>query len=178
MTCGWCRSTPPGFDRARSFGEYRGALAQSIRKFKYNGHRLLAPTLGGMITAADRQWLDEVEATLVIPVPLHPTRLRERGFNQAVDLARPVARERELPLTVDAVARIRDTAPQFGLTVVQRKQNVKGAFAAKKPELLQDQTIILVDDVMTTGATAAECCRTLKDAGAKMVAVLTLARTT
>jgi len=175
--CGFCGQDPPAYELARSFGRYEGVLAQAIRDFKFRPKRVLAPTLGRLLAQADERFLDDQKPDAVIPVPLHPRRLRERGFNQAADLARPLARRRRLPILHRALSRRRNTEPQFGLSMPQRLKNLKGAFHVPKPNAVKDKTILLVDDVLTTGLTVNECARALKAAGAKHVLVLTLART-
>jgi len=175
--CGQCQMQRPLFDRARSFGLYDGALAQSIRDFKFKGKRALLPALQELMRQADRKWLSEVRADLVVPVPLHERRLIERGYNQARDLAEPVARQRRIPLLSRVLLRVRDTEPQFGLSWNQRRENLKGAFMVRDRGAVKDKTVLLVDDIMTTGITVTESVKALKKAGAKRVVVLTLART-
>jgi ComF family protein len=175
--CGGCQLEPPAYGQARAWGEYRGNLAEAVRRFKFQGSRPLARGLGRLMAAADELWLGDFAADAVAPVPLHPRRLRERGFNQAVDLARPVARRRGVPILYSALARLRDTRPQYGLTRLQRQNNVKNAFTVASPRAVAGKTIILVDDVLTTGATATAAVLALTQAGAAAVAVLTVART-
>lgn len=176
LVCGFCRRDPPAFDRARAFGRYQGMLAESIRALKFHSVRKLAPGLAAFMLAADTALVGELALDAVIPVPLHPARIRQRGFNQAVDLARPLARRRRLPLLFSTLVRTRDTAPQYGLTFEQRRRNIRGAFAVPRPAEVAEKRLLLVDDVLTTGATIGECARVLKKAGAAEVVVLTLAR--
>jgi len=175
--CGFCESDRPAYNMARACGLYRGSLAHAIRRFKFNARRSILPALSGFILEADQTWLADVEVDAVIPVPLHPRRLSERGFNQAADLARPVSRRRRAPLLYSALIRQRDTEPQYGLSLNQRRQNVKGAFKVMDPARIRDRKILLVDDIMTTGITVDECVRALNKSGADKVVVLTLART-
>jgi len=174
--CGHCRLRRPPFDMARAYGAYAGALGFMVRKFKYNGRRDLLPALRSLILAADELFLDEVEADVAIPIPLHPARLRERGYNQAADLARAVAGQRGIRLDLDSLTRAKNTAPQFGLTIAQRRDNVKGAFKVTRPGRIEDRAVILIDDVITTGATAGEAAKTLKKHKASAVIVLSVAR--
>lgn len=176
-TCGACQLNPPAYGRARAWGEYRGTLIQAVRRFKFKGSRPLARALGSLVAAADEQWLGGFEAQAVAPVPLHPRRLRERGFNQAVDLAQSVARRRKVPILYEALVRIRDTQPQYGLTANQRRENLKNAFTVAQPQAVAGKDLILIDDVLTTGATAAAVVQALARAGAATVVVLTVART-
>ena len=114
--------------------------------------------------------------SLIVPVPLHPKRLRERGFNQALILAREVSKRFSLPLEFLALERHKLTEPQVNLSKEQRLENVRGAFAVRKNKRIEGQRVILVDDVYTTGSTIKECAGTLMRSGAADVAVLTLAR--
>lgn len=130
-------------------------------------------------------WACESDSPLIIPVPLHPSRWRERGFNQsevlAVGLARALARQAAgaAPrVAKDCLRRKRATAPQTGLSVSARRENLRGAFEVVKPDAVRGRRIVLVDDVMTTGATLSTCARALKHAGAAQVMGLTLARAT
>jgi ComF family protein len=163
--------------RAAAIGEYEGVLREIIHALKYDGRRSTAPGLARLMAQHGEQVLAGADA--VVPVPLHPRRERERGFNQADDLARA------LPLPVARVLRrTRVTAPQVGLSAHAREQNVTGAFALGTPGVwaspergsVRGSVLVLVDDVTTTGATLAACARALKRAGAKEVRALTAAR--
>lgn len=177
--CGDCVRHPPSFDLARSYGVYGGPLRELVHLLKYQGMTPLAGPLGErMAEAAQRVECREAFATSegVVPMPLDAVRRRQRGYNQAELLAREVARRLSLPLFADACQRVRATATQAGLTRPQRRANVQGAFAAN-PKVVADRTVILVDDVMTTGATLSACSRALFQAGAARILCLTLART-
>jgi ComF family protein len=113
---------------------------------------------------------------LILPVPLHPGRLRQRGFNQSLLLARYFGRKHSIPLDFTALQRSRPTPPQTQLSGSQRQTNVRGAFQVRRPEGVSEKRILLIDDVFTTGATVRECAKVLLGAGAKQVDVLTLAR--
>lgn len=160
-----------GFDAAYSFGAYDGALRQLIHLFKYEGIRTLAKPLAEFLAAA---YPRDQRFQALVPMPLHWRRYWSRGFNQSELLARELGRRLGIPV-VRAVRRKRATAPQAGLTNSRRRQNVAGAFAAR-PEAVRHARFLLIDDVLTTGATAGACARALKRAGAGYVAVLTLAR--
>ena len=165
-----CRSGRRGFDEAFCYGAYEGTLRKLIHLFKYNGMRGLDKPLGNLLAAAmprDRQF------DAVIPVPLHWRRRWQRGFNQSELLGKVIARRRGIPL-VKALRRGAATRAQAGLSNAQRRENVAGAFRARRR--LAGLRVLLVDYVMTTGATAGACARALKKAGARSVAVLSLAR--
>jgi len=177
--CGDCVQHPPSFDLARSYGVYAGALRDLVHLLKYQGMTPLAGRLGPlMVEAARRSDCAEAYAacSAVVALPLDAGRRRQRGYNQAELLAREVARGLRLPLWPDACRRIRATAPQAGLTRPQRRANVQGAFSAE-PRRVADSAVLLVDDVMTTGATLSACARALFQAGASRILALTLART-
>ncbi len=174
--CAGCRSGLRGFDYAASFGIYEGSLRSLIHLFKYTGMKPLARLLAGYL---DRAMSMEEHFDAVVPVPLHWRKQWHRGFNQAELLARQVARHRGVPM-LNALRRRRATASQAGLASAGRRRNVEGAFAVKRgadwTARLAGGKILLIDDVMTTGATAGACAAALKRAGAKSVSLLTLAR--
>jgi ComF family protein len=167
--CGLCRSGARGFDAAYCFGSYEGALRDLIHLLKYDG---LAKPLGEFLALALP--LDE-PFDAVVAMPLHWRRRFDRGFNQSALLAKEIARRRKIPV-LNAVRRVRATKSQIGLTNSKRRLNVRGAFRAGRGKPLEGLRILLIDDVMTTGATASACGSALKRAGAKSVTVLTLAR--
>jgi len=157
------------FDRGAPF-LYGGPVAQAITRFKYGPVPELARPLGALLAAAARERAFSVDA--VVPVPLHPTRLFERGFNQAALLARPVARALGVPLRARALARTRPTEKQAELDRSARLQNVRGAFRARRA---MGERVLLVDDVRTTGATQNACAEALRAAGCPRVEWLVLA---
>jgi ComF family protein len=171
--CALCRLGLAGFDEVYSFGWYQGALRTLIHLFKYVGVRPLARVFGRYLKRAlpvDRQF------DVVVPMPLHWKRRWHRGFNQAALLAREVARRYGVPVS-QVVRRSRATPSQAGLTHAKRRANVRGAFKVKRGARLNGLRVLLIDDVLTTGATAAACARELKRAGATHVTLLALART-
>lgn len=170
--CALCRAGARAFDAAYCFGFYDGALRELIHLLKYDGMKPLSSSLGGYLTRALP--LDEA-FDAVVPIPLHWMRRFQRGFNQAALLASQIANRRSLPV-VRAVRRVRATRTQTGLTNAKRRQNVAGAFRARRSCSVQGLRILLVDDVMTTGATGSACAAALKRAGAKSVTLLTVAR--
>lgn len=185
--CGECRANAAAFDGARSFGLYAGKLRQAVLRVKFSGDERLGARLGALLaTTWDLlPWAGGSDSPLIIPVPLHPARRRERGFNQsellAVGLARALRRQRTgaaPQVARDCLRRKRATPPQTGLSVAARRENLRGAFAVIKPDVFRGRRIVLVDDVMTTGATLSACASALKKAGAAQVMGLTLARAT
>lgn len=185
--CGPCRLNEYEFDQARCFGLYTGVLRTAILLLKFRRRERLGRRLGALLA----QVWDSVEELrddskpVVVPVPLHPARQRERGFNQAElltsGLGRGLKRMAQQPgPEVDAsrVRRTRATVPQTGLSLAARRENVRGVFAVTSSERVRDRLVVLVDDVMTTGATLSACARALKRAGAARVVALALARAT
>lgn len=167
-----CAGGMRGFDRAYSFGFYEGPLRKLIHLFKYSGIKPLGKRLATLLSKALPE--DEVYDAIV-PMPLHWRRRWKRGFNQSAILARLLAHEGNAPV-VNAVRRIRPTAVQAGLTNSNRRKNVAGAFRVPNKKRVSGKRILLIDDVMTTGATASACASVLKRAGARSVTLLTLAR--
>ena len=170
--CALCRAGARDFEAAYCFGFYEGALRDLVHLLKYDGMKPLAGPLGDLLSRA-LPLDDRFDA--VVAMPLHWRRRFERGFNQAALLAKTVARRRGIRL-LSPVRRIRATRTQTGLTHAQRRDNVRGAFRASRGRKLEGLRVLLVDDVMTTGATASACAAALKRAGAKTVTLLTLAR--
>ena len=181
-TCGMCIERPPRFAAARAWACYpreeqqENPLRAVVQKYKYGRKIALGKPLGRLLARGCAEFLREFRADLIVPVPLHPKRLRWRGFNQSLLLARQVGRAYGLPVDPFLLRRHRDTVAQTQLPEDQRRRNVRGAFALDAEKSVKDRTILLVDDVYTSGATANECSRTLKSGGAKEVYVLTLAR--
>jgi len=170
--CALCRSGQLGFDGAYSFGTYDGPLRSLIHLFKYGRIHTLAQPLGRLLVRAlplDRRF------DLVVPVPMHWRRRWQRGFNQAELLARVVSRRAGLPLC-HPVRRRRHTGPQAELTAAGRRLNVSASFEVRRRSEIQGRHLLLIDDVLTTGATAGACALALKLAGAASVTVLTVAR--
>jgi ComF family protein len=171
--CGSCRRSPPAFDCALSPYAYDGVLAHAIHLFKYRKCVALARPLADLMLVW-RERLPPVD--LALAVPLHPARLRLREFNQSLLLAHHIAASLSLPLSLNHLRRIRATQPQTELHRAQRAGNVRRAFAVHHPEDLQGRTVLIIDDVLTTGATVNECAKALRRAGATGVIVWTLAR--
>ena len=170
--CALCRLGLAGFDAVYSYGSYEGPLRKLIHLFKYGKIQPLARPFADLLA---RVLPREQRFDCVVPMPLHWRRRWERGFNQSELLAREIARRWNAPLN-RALKRVKDTAPQAGLTNAQRRANVTGAFAMSRGVHLDGARVLLVDDVLTTGASAAACARVLKRAGAAHVALLAVAR--
>lgn len=178
--CDHCRAAPPAFDSARAITRYRSGadgsstVAGLLRRHKYGLDQSLGRALVEFLDAAPELKADAYD--VVIPVPLHRTRLKWRGFNQAALLGAALARRLNCSLDVATLARVRSTPPQTARDRAQRTRNVRDAFAVRRPSRVAGRRVLLVDDVMTTGATADECARVLRAAGARRIDVLTLAR--
>ena len=175
--CEECLRKRPSYDIARAPYLYDGALMTAIHELKYAQRSHLADPLGSLLDSFAQTWIAELKGSLIMPVPLHPKRLRARGFNQSLLLARCVASKTDSDLDFLSLRRTKFTKPQTGLSSEERKRNVRKAFEVVKRELVKGRTILLVDDVATTGSTLNECAKALKRAGADSVLCLVLART-
>ena len=191
--CGMCRRVEPRFTKASAYGSYEGSLRELIHLLKYDHVRPAARVLGRLLA----QVLDDLQPAfadpagappkpgfglggklpLIVPVPLHSSRLRERGFNQTEEIARAALRLRPgFEMSTRVLVRRRATASQIGLTRHQRRANLRGAFEVIGPELIAARDVVLVDDVFTTGTTVSECARILRRSGASRVFIATVAR--
>lgn len=168
------RAAPPSAAEVPAFGLYGGALATALRRLKYEGRPDLAGPLGELLRALAAASASEVDR--VVPVPLHPVRLAERGYNQAALLAHAVVAATGAPLEVRALARCRDTAHQARLGREARHENMRGAFVVRAPSRVRGARVLLVDDVATTGSTLEACRAALEEAGARRVTSLVVAR--
>lgn len=173
--CAQCVEAAPSFTKARAVCAYNDVSRTLITRLKYADQTQLAPFLGNWMARHGAALI--AQSDLIAPVPLHRRRLFSRMFNQSLLIARAVAKETSLPLTPDLLIRRRHTEQQTGKSRLQRRANVKGAFVLNPKHEIRGQRILLVDDVMTTGATVEACARTLKKTGAAEVYVLTFART-
>ncbi len=174
MLCRACQETPLRLEGIRSVASLRGPVRAAIHYLKYRHARELADPLGELM--ARYWWQNPLPAEVIVPVPLHPSRLRRRGYNQAALLAWALSRRIGLPMEEDALCRVRDTASQMRLKAADRRRNVEDAFRCTT-DRLSGRRVLLVDDVCTTGATLEACADALRRGGAREVWALTLART-
>lgn len=180
--CGACIKRAPHFVQARAWACYpreeldEQPLRRVLQKFKYGGKVSLGKPLGRLMARGCEGFLRQCDADLIVPVPLHPKRLRWRGFNQSVLLARQVSCAYDTPMDPFVLLRRRETPPQTQLTEEERRKNMRGAFSLNPDKPIEDKRILLIDDVYTSGATVNECSRALRRGGAREVYVLTLAR--
>jgi ComF family protein len=171
--CGSCRTEPPVWDYARAAARYEGPLRDALHAFKFEKRRALARPLADLVVAQCGAGL-AADVDALVPVPLGRARERERGFNQARLIAERLATSLGRRVRPGWLTRVRPTASQSDLGAEERRANVRGAFAAAAT--VAGRHVVVVDDVLTTGATAAECCRALRQAGARAVGVLSVAR--
>ncbi|MBL1277846.1 MAG: ComF family protein [Ectothiorhodospiraceae bacterium] len=170
--CGQCQIQPPSYEQCLSPFLYYRPVDKLLQGLKFNGRLAQARLMGELMG----QWLASVVEVMpdqLIPVPLHPTRIRERGFNQATELARPIAKRLNIPLNLSVVQRRVATPPQSDLTRQERLKNIRNVFNVVKPV---DGHVVIIDDVMTTGSTVEELAKTLLRAGAEQVDVWVCAR--
>lgn len=178
--CAACRRGPPHADGLRSAAAHARPLREAVHALKYGGLRALAGPLAQILAQCWGAWARERRgapaASDVLPVPLHAARVRRRGYNQSALLARALAERAGLAYREGWLTRVRDTPPQVGLSPLERWENVGGAFVCPRPAAVRGAEVLLVDDVMTTGATLEACARALREAGAARVWALTLTR--
>ncbi len=174
--CGMCRRSAPAFSRAVAYGAFEDALREMIHLLKYDRVLPAAGFLSEKLSAAMVQLPAPTDGWLVVPVPLHTSKLRQRGFNQAEVIARGALKRHSKLLNTKCLVRQRETVSQAGLTRHQRRENIRGAFAVRDANAVRGRAILLVDDVFTTGTTIAECARVLLRAGASSVSAATVAR--
>ena len=175
--CGACLTDPPPFTLHRSGSGYRGRLKDALLLFKYRKYRPLGRDLARFLHGAHKK--DEglwAGVDLVVPVPLHALRARERGYNQAAVLARELGRLQSVEVDGGVLKKVRNAPPQTSLERAGRLANVRGAYRVARPDRVRGRTLMLVDDVCTTGSTLRECAAVLTAAGAKEVRAITVAR--
>jgi ComF family protein len=171
--CGDCLADPPAFEGLHAAGLYEGLLLDLVVRLKYRGEERLGLFLGDRMA---RALSGKAAFDLILPVPLHVSRLRERGFNQAALLARRIGKRAGAAVKLSLLRKTRPTPPQATLHVDERRKNLKGAFRLETEEAVRGKKIVLVDDVATTGATLNEAARVLKKAGAERVEAIVAAR--
>lgn len=174
--CSWCREVEPAFERARSVVRYRGMVCSLLQQFKYQRQTHLAVDFGVLLAGCVGAYYGDIVFDEVTYVPLHPCKGRERSFNQSGLLATEVGRRLGVPVLYSSLRRIRFTRTQTRLSAAERRRNVDGAFEAVKGDWIRSRRILLVDDVMTTGATLNACAEALMRAGAYSVHAVTVAR--
>lgn len=171
--CGTCRAKPPAFTQTWSLFPYQSPLREAIILFKYRGKRSLSKSfLQVMIPALPA--LPTID--VLIPIPLHPQRLREREYNQSLLLAHGLSQHLQIPLLLSCLLRVKQTVPQTSLSKKERLTNLHRAFAVENVSRIKGQRILLIDDVFTTGTTLHECAKVLRKSGSGPVYGLTLAR--
>jgi len=172
--CVICQRQPPAFDHTVTLFRYEKPADFWLQQLKFSQRLHFAPLLGELMWQQQQQRLRQAAADAIIPLPLHRKRLYQRGFNQALELARPLAKALRLPLQHNALLRIRDTLEQSSLKSSQRPANVKNAFRWNSDQI--PKHVLLVDDVITTGHTANSASQTLKQAGVEQVTLVVFAR--
>ncbi len=170
--CGHCLKQPPAFDETSAPYIYQGFIQHLISGLKFNSQFINARLLGQLLAEHIKTYNEKPD--LIIPVPLHKSRYKERGFNQAIEIARTVSKQLSIPLELNLCDRIRDTGQQSRLPAKARRKNLKNAFKANRP--LKQQYIAIIDDVMTTGTTTQELASCLKKAGAARIDIWVCAR--
>ncbi len=175
LVCEECRSKAVFYDAGYSAYIYAAPLRELIHLFKYGRRRYLQSFLGGLMLDYLREHADTSQYDAIVPVPLHWWRYWRRGFNQAADLAKPLSKQLRIPILKRNLRRIRYTRPQVGLSPDERKSNIRNAFKVNRPAKIAGKNLLLIDDVITSGATLNECARVLKGAGASGITILTLA---
>ena len=176
--CGACVTKRKYFTMARALGHYEGPLREAIHRWKYEGKIGLSPIFGEWMAERLSHYWDPQCFDLILPVPLHQQRLRERGFNQALLLVRELSRRTGIPYRMNVLQKKRPTLPQVQLSGAEREKGVRKSFHILSGEELEGKTILLVDDVYTTGATVNECSKVLLAAGAARIDVFTLTHAT
>ena len=173
--CGTCRTKRRYFTTARALGSYQGVLQEAIHRWKYEERMSLTRLFGQWMTEGLQRFWEFSSFDLLIPVPLHARRLRERGFNQALLLAAEISQKTGIPCEKRLLLKSKPTVPQIHLSGREREKEIKGAFRVAHEDRIQKKVILLIDDVFTTGATVNECSKVLLASGAQRVDVLTLA---
>ncbi len=172
--CGTCQQHPPAYDRCVALFHYGPPIDHFVRRLKFHRELSIATVLGEWL--AERLQDTAPLPDVILPIPLHATRLRERGYNQALEIAKPVAQQLGAPINRHALLRLHATAAQSDLPLEDRRRNVRGAFAVRAGNDLAGLHVALVDDVMTSGSTVQAAARCLRQAGASEISVWVVAR--
>ncbi len=175
LFCGQCLTAPPTYDKARYGVKYKGTVQQAIKSLKYGGSLHAAAALSDILTDAFHRHYEPAEFDLILPVPIHRKKLRERGFNQVVVLAEKLSARIGIPLDRTSFVKSADTPPQAGLSRKERLSNLRGSFRVARKDAIKNKRILLVDDVATTGSTIREAARTIRNAGSARIEALVLA---
>jgi ComF family protein len=175
LFCGECLITSPAYDRARYGVKYKGAVQDAIKSLKYGGALHAAAALSELLIEAFHRHYAAAEFDLILPVPIHRKKLRERGFNQVVVLAERLSRSVGIPLNRTSFVKSLDTPPQASLPRQERLRNLRGSFRVARKDAINNKRILLVDDVATTGSTIREAAWTIKKAGGARIDALVLA---
>lgn len=169
-TCESCLKTKPPFSKVLYYGIYEETLKEAIHLLKFNGVRRLSKPLSLLLAEID---IPDVDG--IIPVPIYKKRLYQRGFNQTASMGLHLSKNLDIPLMQNVLKKTKDTLPQTGVTGKERLKNIRNAFSVSRDISIQGLNLLLLDDVITTGATITECAKALKDAGAKDITVIALA---
>lgn len=175
--CGICLTRRWHWTLHRSCGWYDGTLKLAIHHLKFSGDHTVLPYLGDLLYQVFLRECVSVPVDMLVPIPLHRRRLRQRGFNQSLLLARLLSRRTGIPVEPRILRKTRETAPQTSLTASERRANLRGAFTVADARATASRSILVIDDVYTTGTTINECSKILLNSGASRVAALTVART-
>ena len=172
--CGKCLQNPPAYDKARFSVLYSRGMRRGILEFKFHNSLFLAETLSKFLVNSFRSHFINENLDMILPVPVHNRRLLWRGYNQSAILAKKLGESVGIPVSTDALIKIRNTVPQTQLKRKQRQINVKGSFSVRNPSNVKGKRILVVDDVFTTGSTLSEASMTLRRKGAESVQALIL----
>ena len=172
--CGSCLKRPPGFTSVYAAGRYHGSIKDAVHRLKHGNQLVLARPLGLLLSEVVANSACDCRFDCIVPVPLHRQRLRARGYNQAVEISRPLSRQLRLPIQTGLLQRSRQTPPQQGLSADQRSRNLRHAFTLAGE--VTGARVLLVDDIMTTGETVRECCRILLQGDAEEIQVAVVGR--
>jgi len=175
--CESCLRSKPWYEQVRVPYFYSGLVSEAVQRLKYGSETHLASSLGALLSSYAGQLIPSARDYIVVPVPLHRHRLRERGFNQSLLLAKALSLHLGIPLEYLSLIRKKHTKAQTGLGKEERRKNVRDAFCVKDPQTFKGKRILLIDDVFTTGHTLNECAKTLKKSGALAVIGFAVART-